>query len=158
MTLINTITGEIYEAVIQEIEWFELETLADNDDFEFNWTKEDSYGIYKISIINDSEILGLMSVSNHVEELRIHIRLLESAKHCVGKNKEIDRISGCLIAYACQLSVSFGYDGFVSLVPKTRLIDHYRNSFGFTQMGRQLAVFMESADFLIRKFIYDEEI
>ena len=63
-----------------------------------------------------------MSLIDYPEEYRIHLNLIEIQSKNQGKNKKIDRIAGCLIAFACELSFARGYYGFVSLQPKTRLI------------------------------------
>jgi hypothetical protein len=63
---------------------------------------------------------------------------------------------GCLIAWACRLAFIKGYYGFVSLIPKTRLIEHYKNAYGFEQFGRQLAVDAEQSHSLIKKYLKNE--
>ena len=50
---------------------------------------------------------------------------------------------------------SKGYGGFVSLIPKTQLID-YRSIYGFEQYGRQMAVFYERSQAIIKKYLDDE--
>jgi hypothetical protein len=54
-----------------------------------------------------------MSVTNSPEAFAVEIRLLESAKSNVGKGKKVDSIAGCLIAWACRLSIKRGYDGWI---------------------------------------------
>jgi hypothetical protein len=70
-----------------------------------------------------------------------------------GRTKEIDYIAGCLLAFACELAFERGYFGFVSLQPKTQLIDLYQNRYGFPQYGRLLAVEQASAKQLIDKYL-----
>ena len=45
----------------------------------------------------------------------------------------------------------------MSLLPKTKLIDLYQNKYGFRQFGRLLAVEGKSSQFLIQKYLFDEE-
>ena len=40
-------------------------------------------------------------------------------------------VGGCLIAFACRESFKRGYEGWVFLVPKTNLIEHYHSNYGF---------------------------
>lgn len=87
---------------------------------------------------------------------RIHLNLLEIAKPYQGKGKEIDFIAGCLIAFAAELSIKRGYDGFVSLEPKTRLIDHYIDVYGFIRYGRYLAIEGEVSQSLVFNYLGDE--
>lgn len=82
--------------------------------------------------------------------------LIESAIKHQGKNKEIDGIPGCLIGFACEIAFKRGYDGFVSLVPKTRLVKYYHEKFGFLQMGRNMVVFQEIAQSIIQKYLKNE--
>ena len=70
--------------------------------------------------------------------------------------KIYENIAGCLIAWACRLAFIRGYYGFVSLVPKTRLIEHYKNAYGFEQFGRQLAVDTEQSHRLIKQYLKNE--
>jgi len=75
----------------------------------------------------------------------------------IGKFKKYERVAGILIAFACKESFVSGFYGFVSLVPKTKLIKHYIEKYGFKQFGRHLAVEFESSEKLINKYLIDEE-
>jgi len=121
--------------------------------FSFNWEKEKSHELYKLVLKEKKEIVGLVSIIDIPKELRLEIHLLEVSKENVGKEKQLERIVGCLIAFACNLSFSKGYDGFVSLLPKTKLVEHYKNKYGFKQFGNQLAVFEKLSADLIQKFL-----
>lgn len=101
----------------------------------------------------EEEIVGLISIIDIPEELRLHIHLLEISGENIGRSKKIERIAGCLIAYARRISFSKGYGGFVSLIPKTRLINYYQEKYGFPQFGRQLAVLGETSKNLIQKYL-----
>ena len=46
---------------------------------------------------------------------------------------------------------------FVSLKPKTRLIELYQDKYGFRQYGRLLAVEQRSSMALINKYLRNEE-
>ncbi len=81
------------------------------------------------------------------------INLIEVTRSNVGKVKKLDNIAGCLIAYACSIAFKKGYGGFVSLLPKTKLIDLYQNKYGFRQYGRLLAVEFESSKYLVDKYL-----
>lgn len=158
MILINTETGERYNGKIEKVGQEELKQLKGNLDFTFDWSKEDKSEVYKIRLKNEDEILGLISLIDVPAEFRIHINLIESAKKHRGRNKKIKNIPDCLISYVCKLSFERGYDGFVSLVPKTELIDYYRDNFGFIEVGAHMAIFMEKSKSLILKYIGNEEI
>lgn len=158
MNLKNTITGERLSGTIEKIGIYEIQKLKNHKNFLFDWTKEKENMVYKITFENEMEILGLISLIDVSDEFRVHLNLIESSKMHRGKNKTIENIPGCLIAFACRLAFEKGYDGFVSLTPKTKLINYYTGNYGFRQMGRMLAVFGETSNSLISKYFDDEEI
>lgn len=156
MKLLQKSTGKLIDGVLTAATKEDINSLARNKGFSFNWKLERKNEIYKlVSSQNKEEILGLISISNHPEELRIHISLLEVTKSQVGKTKTLENIAGGLIAFACELAFKRGYGGFVSLRPKTELIEHYQKKYGFRQYGRLLAVEYENSKYLIDKFIGD---
>lgn len=79
--------------------------------------------------------------------------MVELSKAHIGKSKQIDRIAGCLIAFAVQISFEKGYAGFTSLVPKTVLIKLYIQKYGFSKYGSQLAIDGKAAISLIQKYL-----
>lgn len=121
--------------------------------FTFNWEEELDNDVFGIYLPKQKSIIGLMSTNNVHTEYRIHINLIESSTENRGKNKLIKNIPHCLIAYACKLAFSFGYDGFVSLYPKTKLIDYYVKEYGFQQFGRHLAIYGDRSFELIKIFL-----
>lgn len=157
MKITRKVSDELIAVVIGELTATDIAKIRRNKAFIFDWELEKSTELYKLYLKDDeSQILGLLSLKDYPEELRIHINLIEVIKSQVGKTKTLDHIAGCLIAYACALAFSRGYEGFVSLQPKTRLIDLYQNKYGFRQYGRLLAVEYEISKQLIDKYIGDE--
>ena len=157
MLLFSISTGEFSEAFVDKLTNFE--EFDNLDGFDFDWQKQRDYEVYKITLAEKPDrILGLMSCIDIPQELRIHINLVEVNSSDVGQLKRLDRIAGCLIAYACSLAFKRGYGGFVSLMPKTKLIDLYQEKYGFRQFGRMLAVQFEASAELIKNYIGDEEI
>lgn len=102
---------------------------------------------------NKENILGVMSLMDISKEWRIHINLIEISAANIGRHKTYDYIAGCLIAFACSLAFEKKYDGFVSLEPKTNLIQHYNEKYGFKTYGAFMAVEAEHAKFLIKKYL-----
>jgi len=152
MLLFNCETQEEFEA---EVVKSEFEKMDESGRFGFNWSKEAGNHIFKIvrKEISNELALGLISISNHADELRIHIDLVENAEENKGRTKKVDRVAGCILAFAVGLSFEKGYLGFTSLVPKTELIDLYVKNYGFTQYGRQLAIDGNDAIKLIQKYL-----
>ncbi len=58
----------------------------------------------------------------------------------------------------CQLSFERGYEGFVSLVPKTELVKYYKQRYGFEEMGNQMAVYYELSNSIIEKYLGNEKV
>lgn len=157
MILINLETNEELVGIIGKISKEEIVELKENKNFTFDWSIEKDKEVYKISVKDKKTILGLMSLIDYPNEIRIHLNLLESRKDQRGKSKKIGNIVGCLIAFACRESFKKGYGGFVSLIPKTELITYYKN-YGFVEAGVLLAIWEENSRKLITKYFRDEEI
>lgn len=153
MKLLRVAIGEKVEAAIERLSVQEVQRLKGSDKFLFDWSTEAKNEVYRISLVGEQDVLGLISLIDVSEELRIHINLIESSKENQGNTKQYDYIPGCLIAFACQMAFEKGYDGFVSLIPKTQLIDYYRNKFGFFPAGTHLAVFDAAAQEIILKYL-----
>lgn len=135
-----------------------LNSIADYNEeieqnFSFDWSKEESNEIYKLEDLDNSLIVGLMSISNFQKEYRLHVNLIESSILNRGTLKRIKNIPHCLLSYACKQSFALGYDGFVSLYPKTDLINYYKKEYGFEQVGRYLAVYGKTSYQLIKEYL-----
>lgn len=157
LLIIDTATGETLEAFINELS--DVEELNGLKGFDFDWLNQLDYEVYKIALAEQPDhILGLMSCTDIPQEFRVHVNLIEVNSSDVGQLKKLDRIAGCLIAHACSLAFKRGYGGFVSLMPKTKLIDLYQEKYGFRQFGRMLAVQFEASAELVKNYIGDEEI
>lgn len=153
MPLIDKKSGKSLKSVIEEVVKSDYQRIKKSKQYKFDWRKESDNEVYKIYLKdNDNEILGLMSLIDVPEEFRIHLNLIEVGSKNRGKEKEIENIAGCLIAFACQVAFDKDYFGFVSLKPKTRLIDLYQNKYGFRQYGRLLGIEQESSRELIKKY------
>ena len=61
--------------------------------------------------------------------------LLESSPENVGRDKRFERIAGCLLSYAVRLSLSLDFEGCLTLLSKTDLIDHYEKKYMFLPFG-----------------------
>jgi hypothetical protein len=154
MPLKDKKSGESLVSVIESVTASDYKRLKPSKEFNFNWNLEEKNEVYKIYLLEKpQEILGLMSLIDHPEEYRIHINLIEVGNKNKGRLKKIDNITGCLLAHACEIAYVRGYYGFVSLQPKTKLIDLYQDRYGFRQFGRLLAVWQESAQLLMKKYL-----
>lgn len=157
MKLKHNPSGQSLEAVISEVANKDYNVIKKDSGFSFDWEIEKEYEVYKIYLLSDENtILGLTSLIDIPEEYRIHLNLLEISKPHQGKGKVLNFIAGCLIAFAAELAIKRGYYGFVSLEPKTLLIDHYQSKYGFRQYGRYLGIEGLASQTLINKYLGDE--
>ena len=158
MKLIDTKTSKKLDATIEKLIKSAIRKLKGNKKFTFDWSLEIENDVFKINLKGEEKILGLVSIIDYPEEFRLHINLIESSKAYRGKNKLLENIPGCLIGFVCQLSFEKGYEGFVSLVPKTELIKYYNERYGFEQMGNQMAVYYEKSNSIIEKYLGNEKV
>ncbi|MEZ4847524.1 MAG: hypothetical protein R3B93_02590 [Bacteroidia bacterium] len=157
MWLKKVSSGESLPANIGEVNEKDQKWIKKSSEFSFDWSTEEAYEVYKIYLVEDEQkILGIMSLINRPDEFRIHLNLLEVSKSNQGSKKEIDHIAGCLIAFAAENAFKRGYHGFVSLEPKTVLINHYSQKYDFSQYGRYLAIEGPASQMLIKKYLGDE--
>ncbi len=153
MYLHNRVTNEDVPAEIIEIPVIHLKKIMKSAQFGFNWLKEIHNPIYGLRLMESQEIVGLMALKDIPKELSLEIVLLESSKSNLGKDKILDRIAGCLIAWACDYSFAKGYDGFIALTPKTLLVAHYQKRYGLVRMGKQLVSLIDNSNQLTSKYL-----
>ncbi|MEL7118313.1 MAG: hypothetical protein AAFO07_02700 [Bacteroidota bacterium] len=158
MPLVEKRTRKTLASIIKKVVKSDYALISKSKQFYFDWKIESKNEVYKIYLKGkDKEILGLMSLVDVPEEFRIHLSLIEVGQKNRGKNKEIENIAGCLLAFACQVAFEKDYWGYVSLKPKTELIALYQNKYGFRKYGRLLAVEQKTSMDLIKKYWIDEE-
>lgn len=145
-------SGEQFEVDILPIEPKDLMSITKKKYF-FNWKLEKDYKIYKLTIKEQSEILGLVSFEIIYEEWRIHIRLLSVSSQNKGKNKQYDRIVGNLLTYLSKEAIKeFAELACVSLKPKGAIAQHYIDQYGMNITGATLSLELLDIMDLIEKF------
>jgi len=145
----NTITGEIFDTIV--IRLFSKDTVQiKKSDWVFNWHNElndPKNEIYKLTTIDNPTIIhGLicfMDKGDHVFML-----LIENAKFNKGKSKLYRGVAGNLIAYACKVAFENGYDGVVSFLAKSKLIEHYQTTLGAKRFGESNRMFIDTRESL----------
>ena len=103
-----------------------------NDKYSFDWKEaKKEADVYKLSLNEDGNILGLVALVDIPSDKRIEIKLLASSVENVGKDKVYEGIAGNLISFACRVAVTrYGEFACVSLLPKTELKHHYMRKYG----------------------------
>ncbi|MFK7978888.1 MAG: hypothetical protein AB8G86_02810 [Saprospiraceae bacterium] len=156
MKILHKKTNEYHEAVIELVEDEDWEVIEKSGDFIFNWSKEKDYLVHKIRLQLEDKILGLISIEDIPKEYRLHIHLVENSNANKGRKKIYDNIAGCLIAHTCEIAFEKNYDGFVSLKPKTEIVELYKNKYGFSEMGQFLFTELNNSESLIKKYLSNE--
>ncbi|TDW97437.1 hypothetical protein [Dinghuibacter silviterrae] len=135
MVLEEISSGEQVEATIEPLNLNDFKVIKrDKSRFDsFNWNAYKSREVYKLRLVSDETILGLMCLTDHPGEGidAIEIELLEVSLENRRGNRKFALIAGCLIAFACRESFKRGYEGWVFLKPKTYLKEHYSSKYGF---------------------------
>jgi hypothetical protein len=139
MYIIEVCNGVCKKVVIIQVDPLDFASLTPKRYF-FNWNSlKQPATIYKLQIVGEDDILGVMALTDYPREKRIEIKLLANSRENQGKFKQYDRIAGCLIGYACRLSSKkYKKEACVSLIPKTELINHYKQKYYMTWGGCQL--------------------
>ncbi|CAM3409354.1 hypothetical protein [Aquirufa ecclesiirivi] len=152
MDVVIVKSGEIKEIVVERLQDSDYKEITKSK-YHFNWKKQKENDVYKLRLIESEEILGLMSMKVYTAEKRIEIVLLACSIANTRKNKIFDRIAGNLIAFACREAIKlFGADACVSLIPKTKLKNHYMSKYGMLDAGRQIYLASNSLINLLIKY------
>lgn len=155
MYLVEVKTGQKLPVVIEKMTEQDYEFITEQR-FWFDWKAEKQYHVYKLTLKDNSDILGIVSIEYFDIEERIEVRLLAVAQEHKGAEKLIDGITGNLLAYVCSLSLNkYGLLAAISLLPKTMLKQHYKSKYGFIQLGIRLMLSDNDLFKLILKYGYD---
>jgi hypothetical protein len=153
----NNITGEVFDTSVTKL------GKTVREDFNpanwlFDWITEfglPNRDVYKLTTINNPSIIhGLVSFEDKFDYIFIH--LVESANFNKGTNKMYLGVAGNLFAFACKLSFSKGYEGYIAFDSKSALIDHYVKKLGATHINAQ-RMFIDSINalYLVKKYFKD---
>lgn len=140
MKIIETSTGKTHKIEILPVEEEDFKLLKEEKYF-FDWQIEEKEEIYKLQIVGNNEILGLISLERIPEEWRIHIRLLTVSKENKGSDKKFDNIAANLITHVSKISVAeYGELACVSLIPKSKIAKHYIDKYKMNITGTTLSI------------------
>lgn len=140
MYIVSANGFELIQVKIGKVKVGELRRFSKKKYF-FNWREEEGQEVYKISLTNDAEVLGLISIERIAIEFRIHIRLLALSRENVGKNKKFNNVAGHLLVFVSKIAVEeYGVWACVSLRPKSILSNHYCKKYGMRKTGLTLSL------------------
>ncbi|MFI5196506.1 MAG: hypothetical protein ACHQD8_05405, partial [Chitinophagales bacterium] len=106
VNILNKKTGRLCKATITKVRLKDFDKITDDRFGEFKWQefRKDYTGVFKL--MKDGIILGLMQFvyENAFENIK-ELTKIELSVENRGANKKYDYIAGCLIAYACLVSI-----------------------------------------------------
>ncbi len=141
----NSLTNEVFDTEITRLFPKDKKQIK-KVDWVFEWDKEfkePENEIYKLTTINNSTIIqGLICFTDKHDHIFMH--LIESAKFNKGRNKLYRGVAGNLVAYGSKVSFEKGYDGVISFISKSQLIEHYHNTLGAKQFGNSNRMFIDT--------------
>jgi hypothetical protein len=145
----NSRTGEIFETEVTRLFSKDSKQIK-KADWDFDWHKEyknPTNEVYKLTTINKPTIIqGLICFTDKHDH--IFMSLIESSKFNKGTHKLYKGVAGNLVAYGCKVSFERGYDGVVSFVAKSQLIEHYRQTLGAKLFGGSSRMFIDTREAL----------
>lgn len=157
----HVLTGERFQTVVVRVSKREIGTITKTTGWLFDWKLELTNPerlVFKMMIAGEAGATqGLMSLE--VKSDHIFVHLIESAPCNKGKSKMYVGVPGNLIAFACQLSFQKGFEGNVSFISKTKLINHYIQSLGAMHFGGGVMIIETRAALkLINRYFKDQSL
>ena len=157
----NRISGDSFTTSIVHLTREDLKAVTKKNDWVFDWRYElnqPEREVYKLTTTENKNIIqGLVSLEVRIDHVYMH--LVESAPFNKGRDKVYEGVPGNLVAFACRLSFQRGFEGNVSFVSKTQLIDHYSKTLGaFHAGGRLMIIETRAALNLLDKYFKNTEI
>ncbi len=153
----NAISGEVFDTLIVKLKPADGKNIKKTE-WVFNWQnelKDKSKQVYKLTTVSNPAIIhGLISLRDKGDH--IYMDLIESAKFNKGKNKLYRGVAGNLVAFGCKLSFEKKYDGVVSFIAKTQLVEHYEQTLGAKLFsGNRMFIDTKEAFILTTKYFKD---
>jgi len=155
MKIIEAKTNRRHNVEIRLVEKNDFKNITKRRYF-FEWKTEKKFHVYKLTIENDEDILGLVSFEIIPDEWRIHIRLLTVSKENKGKEKKYEKIVGNLLTFVSKISLrEFAEMACVSLKPKDSIRQHYIDKYGMNSTGVTLSIELPEILNLIKEYDND---
>jgi hypothetical protein len=154
----NRVTGDSFTTNVILFAKSDLKTVTKKSGWDFNWRFEltqPEREVYKLTISENANVIqGLISLE--IKSDHVYMHLVESAPFNKGRTKMYTGVPGNLVAFACRLAFQRGFEGNVSFISKTKLIDHYIETLGaFHVGGRLMIIETQSALRLTGKYFKD---
>ena len=132
----NAISGEVFDTLILKLKPTEGKSIKKTE-WTFNWhteLKDKTKQVYKLTTISNPTIIhGLICLTDKGDH--IYMDLIESAKFNKGRNKLYRGVAVNLVAFGCKIAFVKNYEGVVSFIAKTQLVEHYEKTLGAKFFG-----------------------
>ena len=114
----------------------------------FNWSlpKISGYDLYALKIVDNDDIQGLIALRVEADNKAVHVDIVETAPHNIGRHGKYEGVGAHLFAYACKLAKNEGYD-YIYFDAKTNLIEYYKDRLGAKQIGDTQRMFVDGDGF-----------
>ena len=150
-SIVNAVTGEVFQTEFAPVTKKEII----KKDWLFDWHKElrsKDAKVFKMTTVENKHVIqGLISLSKMDDH--VFVNLVENAKFNRGKDKIYEGVGGNLFAYACKVSKDMGFEGCVSFISKTLLMEYYHKALGaISTIGQRMAILEEDAEKLINRY------
>jgi hypothetical protein len=136
-------TGRLLPSEILPVSSGDLESLGPGWNFDWAEQIEESETYKLFAAESPNQILGMMSIRRETDF--IEVILIESNPDDVGREKRYRGIPGNLLAFAANLSLELGNEGFLRLLAKTELIYHYVREYGFSRHRNSQILILNAA-------------
>lgn len=151
----NIVTGDSFATEISILTKNDLKFVTKKKGWLFNWRTEykmPEREVFKLTIVNNPNVIqGLVCLEVKTDHIYMH--LLENAPFNRGNNKMYAGVAGNLVAFACKFSFQRGFEGNISFLSKSQLVEHYEKTLGaFHFGGRVMIIETQSALKLINKY------
>lgn len=138
----NVVSGDSFQTEISILNLEDIKTISRKNGWVFDWKLEFRNPIkevYKLTIIGNPNIIqGLVCIE--VKSDHVFMHLIESAPFNKGKNKVYNGVPGNLVAFACKLSFQRGFQGAISFLSKSQLIEHYEKTLGAFHLSNRVMI------------------
>jgi hypothetical protein len=138
----NVVSGDSFRTEVSILNSKDTKSISKKNGWAFDWKielKNPAKEVYKLTIVGNPNIIqGLVSIE--VKPDHVYMHLIESAPFNKGKNKVYNGVPGNLVAFACKLSFQRGFQGAISFISKSQLIDHYVNTLGAFHLSNRVMI------------------
>ena len=149
-------TGKIVKTSVTQAKFNEVKNLK-RQRWNFNWEVPfvEGYEVYKITLVGENEIQGLIAFKSDISTKAVHVKICESAPDNIGSKGKYEGVGPHLFAIAAMKSIEYGYDGYLYFEAKSKLIKHYKRSIGAKQVGNSQVMIISptEAKILINRYL-----